>query len=150
METVSKNIKEVIVKSKPELLKISEESASTKLNPASWSKKEILGHLIDSASNNHQRFVRAAQNIAIDFPAYNQNKWVEIQQYNKTSWANLIELFSYYNLHLCNVIDSLPLEALNNKCNIGKIEPVPLEFVIKDYLRHLKHHIEKILTPAIS
>jgi hypothetical protein len=134
--------------SKPELLRIPPEAASMKRTPDTWSKKEILGHLIDSASNNHQRFVRAAQNIAVDFPTYNQNRWVEVQRYSEMNWVDLVEFFSLYNLHLCRVIDSLPAEALNNPCNIGKENPVTLDFVVEDYLRHLEHHIRQILLPS--
>lgn len=145
MKEIASKIRETVKNTKPELLKISQEDAGKKSSPSSWSKKEILGHLIDSASNNHQRFVRAAQNIAGDFPTYNQNRWVEVQKYNDRNWDDLIELFSNYNLHLSHVIDCLPPEALNNNCNIGKEDHVSLEFVIRDYLRHLEHHIEKIL-----
>jgi hypothetical protein len=148
MKTTSEQIREIIAAAKPELLKIPPEIASKKLSPDTWSKKEILGHLIDSASNNHQRFVRAAQNIAGDFPTYNQNRWVEVQRYNEMNWIDLVEFFSQYNLHLCQVIDSLPTEVLKNPCNIGKENPVTLEFVIEDYLRHLGHHIKQILEPT--
>jgi hypothetical protein len=148
MNTTSEKIREIVSAAKPELLKIPPEVASKKSSPNSWSKKEILGHLIDSASNNHQRFVRGAQDLAGDFPTYNQNRWVEAQHYNDMSWADLIEFFSQYNFHLCRVIDSLPREALGNPCNIGKENPVTLEFVVDDYLRHLRHHTEQILGPT--
>jgi hypothetical protein len=148
MKTTSEKIREIIAASKSELLKIPPEIASTKRGPDAWSKKEIVGHLIDSASNNHQRFVRGAQNLAGDFPTYNQSRWVEVQHYNDMNWADLIEFFSQYNLHICRVIDSLPQETLGNPCNIGKESPVTLEFVIDDYLRHLRHHVEQILAPS--
>lgn len=143
--SVSEGIRETISKAKPELLKISPELAVIKSQPGSWSKKEILGHLIDSASNNHQRFVRGAQNAAMNFPVYKQNLWVDLQHYNEIEWFNLIELFYQYNYHISKVIDFLPRESLNNLCNIGKEKPVSLKFIIEDYLSHLKHHIEKIL-----
>ena len=143
--SVSEKIRETISAAKPELLKISAELAAKKSKPGSWSKKEILGHLIDSASNNHQRFVRGAQNAAIDFPVYKQDPWVEVQHYNEMNWSNLVELFYQYNYHLSRIIDFIPAESLNNLCNIGKESPVTLKFVIEDYLRHLNHHIEKIL-----
>jgi hypothetical protein len=147
MKTISEKIRAMIAAAKPKLLKISPEIACKKANPDTWSKKEILGHLIDSASNNHQRFVRGAQNVAWDFPTYNQNRWVEVQCYNEMNWFDLVDLFFHYNLHLCRVIDVLPQEVLNNPCNIGKENHVSLKFVIEDYLRHLEHHIEKILEP---
>ena len=143
--SVSEKIREAISAVKPELIKISPELAAKKSKPGLWSKKEILGHLIDSASNNHQRFVRTAQNAAIDFPVYKQDPWVEIQHYNEMNWSDLIELFYQYNYHISRILDFLPAESLNNLCNIGKEYPVTLKFVIEDYLRHLNHHIEKIL-----
>ncbi len=142
---VSEKIRETISAAKPELLKISPELAAKKKSPESWSKKEILGHLIDSASNNHQRFVRGAQNAAMDFPVYKQDPWVEVQHYNEMDWGNLIEFFYQYNYHISRVIDFLPAESLNNLCNIGKENHVTLKFIIEDYLRHLKHHIDKII-----
>jgi hypothetical protein len=141
---ISRNIRDVVSAAKPLLLEISPEIASIKLRPEKWSKKEILGHLIDSAANNHQRFVRAAQNLAADFPPYNQNRWVEVQCYNKMEWRDLIELLFYYNTHLSKVIDFLPEEVLANPVNIGKEDPVTLEFIITDYLRHLKHHVAQL------
>ena len=146
-KNVSEKIRNLITAAKPELLKISPEIAGRKPSPDAWSKKEIIGHLIDSAANNHQRFVRAAQNLAGDFPAYNQNRWVEVQCYNEMSWPELVEFFSLYNRHLYRVMDVLPEDVLNNPCNIGKEDPVTLEFVIKDYLRHLRQHLEQILGP---
>ena len=118
---------------------------SFKASPDKWSRKEILGHLIDSAANNHQRFVRGGYNAAADFPPYSQNDWVRIQKYHESEWKDLIALWSAYNLHLCHVIERLPEEALSAPCNIGKEEPVTLAFVIKDYLRHLQHHMEVLL-----
>jgi hypothetical protein len=146
--SISEKIREVIEEAKPELLKISPGAAEKKENSNKWSKKEILGHLIDSASNNHQRFVRGAQNIAGNFPDYSQDSWVEIQHYNDMNWPDLVEHFYQYNLHISRLIEALQGNVLNNPCNIGKENPVTLKFVIEDYLRHLKHHIEQILEPV--
>lgn len=145
MRTISEQISELISHSQPQLLKIPPEIAELKPAPDKWSKKEILGHLIDSASNNHQRFVRAAQNAAQDFPPYNQNQWVEVQKYNDMGWFELIEFFSQYNFHICRILESYPEDALDNLCNIGKENLVTVKFIMVDYLRHLKHHIEQIL-----
>jgi hypothetical protein len=147
MKEIAAEIREIVIWAKGELLKIAPEAAGVKRSPDAWSKKEVIGHLIDSASNNHQRFVRGTQNIAGDFPTYNQNRWVEVQCYNEMDWPALVELFCQYNLHLSRVIECLHQEVLGNPCNIGKENPVALEFVIQDYLRHLRHHLEKILGP---
>ena len=150
MHTISKKIYEIITNARPQLLEISPDLAGKKGTPDSWSKKEILGHLIDSAANNHQRIVRGAENMARDFPPYNQSRWVEVQHYQEMNWQDLIELFGQYNLHLCRVIDFLPQEALSNSCNIGEETPVTLEFVITDYLRHLGVHLGDILKADAS
>jgi hypothetical protein len=147
MKTISAKIREIVTPAKPRLLEIPPESATQKVSPDAWSKQEILGHLIDSALNNHQRVVRGALNAAADFPPYNQNRWVEIQAYNEMDWADLVEFWMQCNFHLCRVLDHLPEEALNNPCNIGKDKSVTLGFVIEDYLRHLMLHIDQILEP---
>ena len=145
MKKIGEEIRRAIEESIGELSKISEEAARKKKMPKSWSKKEIIGHLIDSAANNHHRIVRAAYNAAADFPPYDQNKWVEIQQYQEMPWADLIELFACYNHQLSRVVASFPSEALGNPVNIGKAEKVTVQFVITDYLRHLKHHLVRVL-----
>jgi hypothetical protein len=108
-----------------------------------WSKREILGHLIDSASNNHQRFVRAQLETEISFPAYAQNLWVETQGYQSENWSDLVQLWKGYNLHLLHLISHIPLEKMANTCAIGSGGPVTMEFLIKDYVRHLQHHLDR-------
>jgi hypothetical protein len=122
---------------------------SLKKSPEKWSKKEILGHLIDSAANNHQRFVRAGYNAAMAFPPYEQNEWVRIQRYDEADWMGLVNLWTAYNRHLCHILEHLPPEAISALCNIGQAEPAELQFVIKDYLRHLRHHLGQILEKEV-
>jgi hypothetical protein len=144
-EIISEKIRSTIKHAKPLLLKIKFDSASVKPAPDEWSKKQILGHLIDSALNNHQRCVRGGYNAAEQFPPYNQNHWVEIQGYQERDWNELILLWGLCNLHLCEVLDRLPEKDLENLCNIGRESSVTLGFVINDYLRHLKMHMDQIL-----
>jgi hypothetical protein len=145
MNRIAEGIRELIEQSRPLLLAVGETEAERRRGPHTWSKKEVIGHLIDSAANNHQRFVRAARNEAGDFPPYDQEAWVAVQRYNGVSWGDLLDLWESYNRHLCWVIENIPQDALSNPCSIGKEHPVPLEFVITDYLRHLRHHLEKIV-----
>lgn len=134
-----------IVESTAERLrKIDENMARLKPNPAKWSIQEILGHLVDSATNNHQRFVRAQEVDVLAFPKYEQDHWVRVQGYNESSWSDLIELWRLYNLHLSQVIARLPEEKLAMECKIGPNEPVSLEYLVKDYVVHLKHHLKQI------
>lgn len=134
-----------IVESTAERLKkIDENTARAKPNPAKWSIQEILGHLVDSAANNHQRFVRAQEVDKLVFPKYEQDHWVHVQGYNESSWTDLIKLWRLYNLHLAQVIARLPGEKLAMECKIGPYEPVSLEYLVKDYVVHMKHHLKQI------
>ena len=130
----------------PRLLSISEVDSSIRRAPDKWSKKEILGHLIDSASNNHQRFVRAQLSSEIKLPKYEQTEWVRTQGYQNESWERLIELWKEYNLHLLHIASAIPADRLGSFCFIGDDEPVTLEYLVTDYVRHLKHHIEQIIS----
>jgi DinB superfamily len=146
MKQESTHLYEIIQKARPELEAIDEEKASTKMIEDKWSMKEIIGHLIDSAANNHQRFVRlqkAAENVSIQ---YDQEFWVNIQAYQSAKWVDLVDLWYYYNKHLSHVVANLDQAMLDNKCDMGYPEQKPLEFVVKDYIRHLEHHLKQILS----
>ena len=145
MKDVACQIRSTIATVEPQLARMADEDVGRKPAANEWSKKEILGHLVDSAANNHQRFVRAALNDAAAFPAYDQTRWVNMQRCNERPWASLVSLWSAYNHHLCHIIECIPEDAESSPCNIGKEKPVPLGFVIKDYLRHLQHHLKDIL-----
>lgn len=120
-----------------------------------WSIKQILGHLIDSAANNHQRFVRAQFTDDLVFPGYEQEKWVDAQQYNDEPWSDLIQLWSSYNLHLLHVISVIPQTTLTQariRHNLDQIalrpvekqDPTTLDYFVRDYLVHMKHHLDQI------
>ncbi len=147
MQTISTQIRELVAIARPKLMHIRPEDARQKPGPDSWSKVEILGHLIDSALNNHQRFVRAALNEAEHFPTYQQERWVEVQDYQEGDWEELVEYWARSNLHLCRMLDRMPEKALGNLCNIGKEAPARLDFVIHDYLRHLNLHLAQLIGP---
>jgi hypothetical protein len=129
----------------PALAAIDETESSSKPAQNKWSEKEILGHLIDSASNNHQRFVRAQLSADLKLPAYEQDAWVKTQDYQNEAWEDLVQPWKSYNAHLLHLVSAIPDTALHNYCFIGSSEPVTLEFLIEDYLRHVKHHLEQIL-----
>jgi hypothetical protein len=134
---------------------ISPEQSARKSSPDKWSIKEVLGHLIDSAANNHQRFVRAQFTDDLVFPGYEQEKWVNAQKYNDESWSDMVQLWGSYNLHLVHVIGAIPEAALTRariRHNLDQIalqpvdkqDPTTLDYFVRDYLVHLKHHLDQI------
>jgi hypothetical protein len=123
---------------------ITESEAGTSLIAGRWTRKEELGHLIDSAANNHMRFVRAALDESYDGPGYAQNDWVDLHGYRDLSWVTLTEFWRRYNDLLAHVVARIPDDRLNAPCRIGGGDPVTLGFVIEDYIRHLHHHLTQI------
>ena len=111
----------------------------------SWCSKEELGHLIDSAANNHQRFVRASIQPEYDGPGYAQDAWVASHGYQDLDWEKLVSFWYGYNLLLAEVIDRIPADKFETPCKIGDDAPVTLRFVIKDYVLHMRHHLDHIL-----
>jgi hypothetical protein len=128
-----------------QLLKYTEEEAGKKPAPDKWSKKEILGHLIDSAANNHQRFVRMQLENNLQLPSYQQVQWVTVQHYNTVSWNELIRLWEAYNLHLLHILWNVNPTKLLNTALVAGNDEATLEFIIEDYVGHLKHHLEQII-----
>jgi hypothetical protein len=144
MKNIANQLRSVIEMVEPKLSRMNHDEMEFKPDPQEWSKKQILGHLIDSATNNHQRFVRAVNQVADKFPTYDQNEWVKIQRYNERPWQPLVALWSAYNNHLIHVIKCIPKDAESSLCNFGE-ELVPLNFVVRHYLSHLKDHLKDIL-----
>jgi hypothetical protein len=144
MKQLSEQLLSVIEVAEPRLREISElESAKPSL-PGGWSRKQVLGHLIDSASNNHQRFVRAALQPTLDFPGYDQDGNVRVQAPQEVDWSLLVSLWSAYNRYLAHILARLAADKLETVCRIGSQDPVTLGFVASDYLIHLLHHLGQI------
>ena len=149
------DFKQTIEAAAPRLLLISEEQSEQERPGDHWSSKQIIGHLIDSAANNHGRFVVAQMKDDLIFPGYEQDSWVDIQNYREASWPQLVDLWTAYNLHLAHVMSSAPDEKLSQRRSqhtlqtiafetIKETEPTTLEYLMKDYVAHLKHHLNQI------
>jgi DinB superfamily len=145
MENAVDRFRELLERTPARLAALNEAGVTSPSEPGKWSKKEILGHLIDSASNNHQRFVRAQLSTPLVFPAYAQNEWVETQAYASEAWSDLVELWAAYNRHLLHAVAQIPEESLGHLCKIGDGKQVTLSFLVEDYVDHLEHHLSQLL-----
>jgi hypothetical protein len=113
--------------------------------PDRWSPREVLGHLIDSAANNHRRFVLAQSPDFTRFDGYDQRAWVERQRYDAVPWRDLVALWAAYNRHLAHVIAVAPAAALaRTAASAGGDGEVSLAFVMEDYVRHVRHHLDQL------
>jgi hypothetical protein len=109
-----------------------------------WSRREELGHLVDSASNNHQRFARAALQPSYEGPGYEADAWVAAHGYAGQPWPALVEAWHAHNAVLVPLVRGIPDGKLATPCTVGGDPPVPLGFLIDDYLLHARHHLDQI------
>ena len=137
------------------LLAIADEGAAYRPAPGKWSRKEIIGHLIDSAANNHGRFVRAQLQDDLVFPGYDQDGWVRAQRYQERRWPDLVRLWQAYNRHIADVMASASPDAVDRpraRHNLDELAwgrppaegPVTLAWFMQDYVAHLEHHLRQV------
>ena len=124
---------------------VTEHDAAAAREAGKWTRKETLGHLIDSAANNHQRFVRAQFEDPFAGPGYDQRAWVTANAYAQREWRELVDVWSVLNGHLACVMAGVPPGKLQTRCVIGNGPPVTLEWLMRDYLVHMRHHLAQIL-----
>lgn len=128
----------------PKLRALPEAQAGSSLVVGKWSAKHVLGHLIDSAANNHQRFIRVQAERDLVLPGYEQDFWVDSQSYGERAWTDIVELWSAYNRHLAHVIAHIPEAKGDAPCSIGGEGPLLLRHVALDYVGHVQHHLRQI------
>ena len=155
MDQWLEDFRQTIEAAAPRLLLISEGQSEQPRAEDHWSSKQIIGHLIDSATNNHARFVLAQIKDDLVFPGYDQNSWVQIQHYQRARWSQLVDLWRAYNLHLLHVMSYAAADKMNNRRTqhslqtiafetVSESEPATLAYLMKDYIVHLKHHLAQI------
>jgi hypothetical protein len=144
MRELSDQLRCLVEAAEPRLRQISESESMRPALPGGWSRKQVLGHLIDSASNNHQRFVRAMLQASLVFPSYDQEGNIRVQAVQEADWGLLVSLWAAYNRYLAHVIAHIPPSQLDTPCGIGDGEPVTLGFLASGYLTHLHHHLRQI------
>ena len=145
MQSLLEDFEHTIRTSYDRMTEISEAESVAPTAVGKWSKKEVLGHLIDSASNNHHRFVKAQLTDDLLLSRYEQSAWVRHQDYASEPWTELLLLWKSFNLHLLHVASRIPKERLNTLCRYENSESVTLGFLVEDYVVHMKHHLKQIL-----
>ena len=150
------DFKETIATAAPRLLRISEAQSEQPRAEEHWSAKQIIGHLIDSATNNHARFVVGQLKDDLIFPGYDQDAWVAVQAYRDAPWNELIELCMLFNSQIARLMDAIPererrkarahhnLDVLAWKA-VPRDEPTTLDYFMADYVGHFKHHLNQVV-----
>lgn len=139
-------LRETIDRELPNLHQLTDEAAARNDGrPGAWTRKQELGHLIDSAANNHMRIALAAINGEFTGPGYAQDIWVEMHGYRDMPWQPLVHLWYQYNALLAQLVARVREEQMENRCVIGG-NAVTLRFVIEDYVLHMQHHLDHVLS----
>ena len=155
MPAYVEELKEAVLDAFQNLTMIPEEAVEIKPATDQWSVKEIIGHLIDSAVNNQQRFVRAQQSRELIFEGYDQDAWVSSQNYQAANWHELLILWRTLNLHIVHVMENTPDEVRTQSRSVHNLHkiafhtvpedlPTSLDYFMGDYVLHLKHHLGKV------
>ncbi|MGH7468940.1 MAG: DinB family protein [Longimicrobiales bacterium] len=155
MSDYAEELRQIVTDAAAELRLLPEDAAARSPAPGKWSVKEIIGHLIDSASNNHQRFVRAQFRADLRFEGYDQDEWVRTQRYQNAPWADLVGLWELFNLHLARFMTAVPDDVrLRDRAdhNLDRLawhavaahETTTLDYFMRDYVEHLKHHLRQV------
>jgi hypothetical protein len=157
----ARRLRAALASADPLLRAIPEADSARHPAPGKWCPRQIVGHLIDSASNNHQRFVRAVFQDDLVFPGYAQEQWVELQRYQDTAWSELLTLWAAFNRHIVTIMTAVPEEVrlrVRVRHNLDEIathapqraDQATLDYFMSDYVDHLELHMRQILGASWS
>jgi len=142
MQSIAMQLESIIDQHVAALKAVPESEMMYKSSPVKWSKKEILGHTVDSAQNNIRRFI-VAQYEENPYIRYNQDKWVSICNYRDYDLSDLVALWYLLNKHISIILKNTPNEMGDRTCQTE--DPHTLKWLAQDYIKHLRHHIHQVL-----
>jgi len=148
MEHINQELRTIINDYSKKFRQISEADFKAKPLPHKWSKKEVVGHLIDSAQNNLRRFICGQYEDKPPFIVYQQNFWVNSNEYQAMPSEDIIELWRLVNQRICAVLTTMPAENYHKECDTGSLHS--LQWLAGDYVKHLKHHINQIISGSFD
>jgi hypothetical protein len=151
MEKTITELQEIIVAFSLKIKSISTAEFNAKPKPNKWSKKEVVGHLIDSAQNNLRRFI-VGQYEYEPHIVYNQDFWVNGIGYQHMADADVVALWRLVNEQIAATLKRMPIENYNRNCNTGKVTPSihTLQWLAADYVKHMKHHLDQIIPGSFN
>jgi len=156
MQDYVRDLIDTVNGAEPALLALGDAASARRVAPGKWSPRETIGHLIDSASNNHRRFVVAPSGAHLVFDGYDPDEWVAAGHYQDAAWSELVTLWATFNRHLARVMAAVSLDDLirpRARHNLHELawQPIPadrpatLDEFMRDYVGHLQHHLRQVL-----
>ncbi len=146
LKNIAQEIRRIVIEWEEILSDLPEEEQVNRMNRQGRNIKHLIGHLIDSASNNHQRMVRLQYTSSLNFPGFSveNDMWVSIQNHQQEDWQEMVQLWKYFNLHIAHIILHTDSSWLKNEWSDGTNDPVSLKDIIYEYLAHLTLHVNEI------
>ncbi|MEO6722143.1 MAG: DinB family protein [Ferruginibacter sp.] len=142
MQQTIDQLEQIVQEYAPRLQEITEEEFIARRAPGKWTKKELVGHLVDSAQNNIRRFV-VGQYEQHPFIKYDQDKWVAAANYQQYNTADLLAFWILINKHICVLLRNMPSGAEQRECMTDQLHSIA--WLAQDYIRHLLHHLHQVL-----
>ena len=140
-----------------ELFELSEKQTTKARKEGGWSRKEVLGHLIDSASVNHQRIIESQLSGSIVFDGYKHQEWVKLNGYQEMDWEEIVTMWCAYNMLVCTMVERIPVDVVDKEHSehsyqrtafreLSNEQPSTLGYLIEDYFAHMQYHLDQILS----
>ena len=148
MKKVAGELREIVREYDKKISALSDSEFAAKPLPHKWSKKEVVGHLIDSAQNNLRRFICGQYEATPPHIVYQQDFWVVANDYQSMDRRDMLLFWRLLNLRICAVLENMPSENYTKQCNTGSLRT--LEWLASDYVKHLKHHLNQIISGSFD